>query len=276
MHRYSWNLEALGDRAARRVAEEPFTAEDIDMSLRSYHEGYGFRYLDIALSSCEAATDFLSYKHQQQRWARGVCQAGLNNATKLLGAEQSVLSCGVEMSAIVYNLMPVLILGIGLCSSLYVLMHGDRSLAWKVAAWSMGILLAVGPTSLSVYYSAQKYNRSMNVRQFLQLLRGQLLTVGLAWAIFFGVWEVLVQSKRKFVVTPKGRNKSTVRNNKKTWYILCWRRRRVRSFHLCVFRNSGSFVLADYPEVILFFGLLAIGGFGSFQQSYRDLRRKQD
>ena len=29
--------------------EEQFTAEDIDMSLRSYHEGYGFRYLDIAL-----------------------------------------------------------------------------------------------------------------------------------------------------------------------------------------------------------------------------------
>ena len=116
----------------------------------------------------------------------------------------------------------------------------------------------------------------MNVRQFLQLLRGQLLTVGLAWAIFFGVWEVLVQSKKEFVVTPKGRNKSTVRNNKKTWYMHAGA---VVAFEVFTFAYFGTLVLsvlADYPEVILFFGLLAIGGFGSFQQSYRDLRRKQD
>ncbi|MGB8193394.1 MAG: glycosyltransferase family 2 protein, partial [Chitinophagaceae bacterium] len=51
--------------------ETPFTAEDIDLSFRSYHRGYQFSYIDQHLSTCEATSSFIAFKHQQQRWSRG-------------------------------------------------------------------------------------------------------------------------------------------------------------------------------------------------------------
>jgi cellulose synthase/poly-beta-1,6-N-acetylglucosamine synthase-like glycosyltransferase len=258
-----WNRKAIEQAGGWR--EKPFTAEDIDLSFRSYHLGYQFAYTDEALSSCEATPNFIAFKRQQQRWARGVFQAGVHNLSGVLTAPQRLKSKVLEVSTILYNLLPLLLLLFSVSTSLYVAFGFSRTPLWIAGVWAAGLLLIAGPVSLSVSYAVKKYHR-LSLNDSLKLLTGSLLGIMLAWPILSGIWEVITRSGKEFVVTPKGNNVFAGARKKKKSIIP------VLLPELIVGLYFGTFLFlfaGSHPEVIVLFSILSISGFAAFITSVK-------
>jgi cellulose synthase/poly-beta-1,6-N-acetylglucosamine synthase-like glycosyltransferase len=246
--------------------EEPFTAEDIDISFRSYHLGYSFSFLDRDLSTCEASPDFMAFKKQQQRWARGVFQAGVDNLSGVFTAAQSLRSKILEISTVFFNLLPLVLLLSGVAASIYIITGQERTLTWKAVEWITGLGILFGPTSLGIGYAVKKYH-SMHFREMLKLLQSSFLGISLAWPMLFGIWEVITRSRKEFVVTPKGTNAFDKIKNRKpsqSQLIVLLELSQFLYFILLI-----VFYGAAYPESIALFSILGISGLASFLTSLR-------
>ncbi len=228
--------------------EEPFTAEDIDLSFRAYNKGYRFRYLDEDLSGCEATPNYISFRKQQQRWARGVFQAGIDNIAGILPAPQPVRSKLMEISTVLYNFFPLVMFLLAVSSSVYLLAGLERTNTWKTIQWISGIAILLGPVPLGMFFAVRKYNR-LSSREYGNLLTGILLGMNLVWSIIPGIWEVISQSKKEFVVTPKGLNAVAVKkrsfSRKSLWIGL------PELLSVCYFGGIVVTYGKQYPESVL-------------------------
>jgi len=224
--------------------EEPFTAEDIDMSFRSYSQGYGYIFIDEALSSCEATPNFIAFKHQQQRWSRGVWQAGTDNLRGVLRARQSLQSKFLEISNLLINMLPVIILLSVISLAIEFLIGTSFSKSVEYMQIAFIVLLLFGPTAISIYYAVQKHCPDFNRSKRIKFIQANFLAVGLGFAIIYGVLEAMIKSKKEFVVTPKGNNKASFKNSRKKWL-------------------SSSYLITILEAISsLFFGYMAIHLFG--------------
>jgi len=240
--------------------EEPFTAEDIDISFRSYHKGYSFEFLDRDLSSCEASPNFVAFKRQQQRWARGVFQAGVDNLSRVFTAPQPLRSKVLEVSTVFFNLLPLVVLLSGLMASIFVLTGQERTLPWEIAVWTTGLGILIGPLPMSIAFSVKKYH-ALRFREMWQLIQGTFLGIALAWPMLFGIWEVISRSRKEFVVTPKGMNAVVKVRKKRDQSQL------IIGLELFLFLYFGLMIArygSGYPESIVLFSLLAVSGLASF------------
>jgi cellulose synthase/poly-beta-1,6-N-acetylglucosamine synthase-like glycosyltransferase len=245
--------------------EEPFTAEDIDISMRSFHKGYQFKYSDEALSECEATASYPAFKKQQQRWARGVFQAGVDNLGNIIHARQPFSSKIVELSTFLYNIFPVILMVYGVVSAVYVLSNPAQNPIFSYRLWLTGLLLLVGPASLGVAYSISRYNRKLGIGDWAKLVGSSLLGMALVWPMVLGIWEVLSRSRKGFVVTPKGLNtkvKPVGRIISQTTLIVALEFLTMVFFLFVLIIRSQS-----NPEIIIFFSLLSLSGLLSFATS---------
>lgn len=253
--------------------EEPFTAEDVDLSYKSYHLGYGFRYVDSTLSSCEATPNYIAFKHQQQRWARGVFQAAVDNAKGILTARQSLKSKIFEVTAILYNLSPFLLLIFGVLSSIYILGNGARDSYWMSIQLIMTFLILAGPTSVGVNYAVKKYSNRFGFKERGKVLASLLLSTGIAIASFLGILEVFRKSKKEFVVTPKGENTATINNSAKKWLQTS---KKVMYLEVLFSLSFGLvlFVSAlNYPESAFLFLIFVSSSVYSVYTSFKSLEK---
>lgn len=200
--------------------EKPFTAEDIDLSFKAYERGYNLIYLDTALSTCEATPDYLALKSQQQRWARGVIQAGIHNGPKIFRAKQSWTSRLQEISTGLFNLIPILLLVLSFTISGFILFGYDLTKNLELAFFLLTVMIFVGPISMGIILAVIKYNKRINFQKFFYLSWAACLGVGISWSMILGIWEVFTKSKREFVVTPKGDNFKTLANKWKSDKVL--------------------------------------------------------
>lgn len=258
-----WSRKVIEETGGWR--EKPFTAEDIDLSFRSYHRGYQFGYTDEALSSCEATPNFIAFKRQQQRWARGVFQAGVHNLSGVFNAPQRLKSKILEVSTILYNLLPLILLLFSISASLYVALGFYRTPLWTAGIWIGGLILIAGPVSLSVSYAVKKYHR-LSLSDSFKLLIGSLLGIMLAWPILSGIWEVITQSGKEFVVTPKGNNVFAGTQKKKKSAMPVMLPELLTGLYFGVFLLLFS---RSHPEVIVLFSVLSLSGFTAFITSVK-------
>jgi cellulose synthase/poly-beta-1,6-N-acetylglucosamine synthase-like glycosyltransferase len=263
-----WKRKVIDEIGGWR--EKPFTAEDIDLTFRSYAAGYQFIYLDEQLSSCEATPNFIAFKKQQQRWSRGVIQAGIHNMGNIIRAKQPLKSKILEISTSLYNMSPILFLLFGVLSSLYVFMNGERNTIWFTITNNVPFI-CIGPAALGIAYAVRKYNPVITFSQRCKSILSSFLIIGLAWSIFFGLWEILTRSNKGFVVTPKGNNKSKLAGKK-----------RITQSDLQVILEGITFVyfgyailysIHHYIEALPLFILLWSGSGVSFFTSLNALRK---
>lgn len=186
--------------------EKPFTAEDIDLSFKAYNSGYKMIFVDESLSNCEATPDYMALKRQQQRWARGVIQAGLHNGKKIFSANQSLKSKLQEIGTGLFNFVPILLLLLTFNISIFILFDFNLNKRLELSFLLFTLLIAFGPLSLGIILAVNRYNTPLNFSKIFQLFWAACLGVGISWSMIFGLWEVITKSKREFVVTPKGNN----------------------------------------------------------------------
>ena len=255
--------------------EEPFTAEDLDLSYRATNAGYTIRYVHAALSSCEATETFVALKNQQRRWARGIFQACLDNAPGASKAPHGPSALLLDASVLALQISLPLVLLLQAWVACNVLVGVPAGGSWLVAQIVLSALLLLPPVGVQLFASQCLLHDNW-AQRLGWLVRAVPLSYGLSVSVWLGFLDVVARSKQEFVRTPKQGGQGLISGTKSVWlrtgYLGAGLETLLAALGLAATAmaiHSGN--VASLVPV----GSLAVGGAGAAAASFRELRAKR-
>lgn len=188
-------LEQLGG-----WCEEPFTAEDVDMSYRTAAANWKIMYEPSALADVEAIENLLPFRRQQRRWARAVGRAAFDAMRRGGLGRRSFFASIIEWTALLPHATLPLTLVATLLMAILVLNSQSPSFAIEVLFF---LLVSLPPSTLALVVAV----RTFHPTEWFQIVR-QLAFSGPVAAMtmtsfLFGLFDLAYEKRPKWNVTPK-------------------------------------------------------------------------
>lgn len=267
-----WRKRSIDDIGGWQ--ETPFTSEDIDITYRAHRAGWFIAFRDETLATSELPDTYLVYRGQQRRWARGTFRAFLDHWRQAFGAQRTLRMKALELSLILMQFTPPLLVLLALLSGLYVGLGLPRSGLWLAAQIALSASLLCSPTMLELILSQKLAYRDWPQR-WLMLVRALPLAIGLSVSLIAGFWDTLTRSEAEFLKTAKQGDISVIRASQQRWLrsaIRITSSEIILGLIILVFLALS--VARSYPEAWLPLGILASGYLTAGLVSAREIRQK--
>jgi cellulose synthase/poly-beta-1,6-N-acetylglucosamine synthase-like glycosyltransferase len=212
-----WRSDAI--RALGGWREEPFTAEDLDLSYRAGIRGWKVMYQPERLASTTAVEELLAFRMQQRRWARSMLRAGWDNFPDMIRTPWSWGARLFEWSILMTHSAGPVLLAAVLASSVAVFTGVARSEAWIAAQLVLTASLVASPLMATMALTQRSYHPDWRRRVWL-LACALPESVGLTTSFVFGLADILGLNPGEFITTPKGGQVGVVQGNRYRWLTM--------------------------------------------------------
>lgn len=193
---------------------KPFTAEDVDMGLRSGNAGWKIAYEPDVLADDDAVEDILAFRTQQRRWAQAVLQAGVSAIRTLPQSWQRPWATLVDWTSFAPHALIPLTPLVTLCLAAWVLCGVPPA---PGVFWTFSALMAISPATLAIVLAQRSFHRDdWRARVRLLVRAGPYLTAAMS-SFLLGFVDFLRPDKLEFVATPKAGQTGVIGGRKKTW-----------------------------------------------------------
>jgi cellulose synthase/poly-beta-1,6-N-acetylglucosamine synthase-like glycosyltransferase len=261
-------IEAIGG-----WREEPFTAEDLDLSYRAGARGWNVAYQPEVVAATSAIEDVLAFRTQQRRWARTMLQAGADNFQAVCKARRPLSAKLFELTVgLAHGSGPALLLAIVM--SMIALAAGiERTPAWIATQWALTASLLLSPVMVTLILAQRSYHPADWGARAARLFRALPEFIGLTTAFVFGLGDFLRAGRAEFVVTPKGGEVGVVGGSRRHWLS---KHTLPAAFEVMVGTAASlaaAFALVRYPEAALPQALLGSSMLISFARTVGAMAR---
>ena len=216
---YYLGSSALWKRAAidqlDGFAEQPFTAEDVDLSFRAAAAGWRIACLPATLSEDDALVDVLTFRAQQRRWARAVGRAVFDAAPGILARRTSLRAALLERTAWLPHASIPLFLGATLALAIAMLLGPSGPAIWS--AWVLTLCYLASPGLLALVLAVRTYRPDVWQKRVLLLLRAGPVAAATMTSFVFGLIDLLSAARAEFVVTSKRGERPILRGSTRSW-----------------------------------------------------------
>jgi cellulose synthase/poly-beta-1,6-N-acetylglucosamine synthase-like glycosyltransferase len=205
-------VEALGG-----WREAPFTDDGIDLSFRAQLAGWSVVFVNDALSEADLPANYIAFKNQQRRWARGAFRLFLDYWRSAFKPPQGLGPRFLELSSLHLVLSTPAFLVAGLLTSAYVVAGFPRTTSWIVAEAGVAAALLVFPAAQEAMLSQRLLYDDWR-RRCVRLLVSLPLALAASLSILAGFRDTLRRREPEFVRTPKLGAEGVIRSSGRLWH----------------------------------------------------------
>ncbi len=195
---------------------KPFTAEDVDMGLRTGIAGWKIAYEPEALADDDAVEDILAFRAQQRRWAQAVLQAGLASVRSLPRSLRRPWSTLMDLTSLAPHALILLTPLLATCLAFWVLLKAPPAPA---LFWAFSAMMAVSPATLALALAQRTLHPHDWLARVGLLLRAGPYAAATMSSFLFGFGDFLRPDRLEFVATPKAGRTGVIGGLRKTWLL---------------------------------------------------------
>jgi cellulose synthase/poly-beta-1,6-N-acetylglucosamine synthase-like glycosyltransferase len=252
--------------------EEPFTAEDLDLSLRLGTRGWRVLYQPELLGVTIAVEDVLAFRAQQRRWARSQMQTARDNWGGVIKARWGVMAKLFDLTLAFTHGIGIILLFAAMASAFAIAFGVERTSVWVTTQLVLCLCVIASPLTTTLLMAQRSFHADWPKRAML-LARALPAAMAMTTSDLFGVADYLRRVGAEFVVTPKGGQVGVVKGSKHRWLS-------AHVWPLAFEAVIGSAItlasiaaLFHYPESFLPLALVGGGMLISFAQALRAIQR---
>jgi cellulose synthase/poly-beta-1,6-N-acetylglucosamine synthase-like glycosyltransferase len=252
--------------------EEPFTAEDLDLSARIGGRGWRVLYQPEVLGDTIAVEDVLAFRAQQRRWARAMMQVARDNWGGSAKVRWGVLPRTLDLTLGLTHGVGLVLLLAALSSAIAVASGIERNNAWVITQVALTLGVLASPLTTIFPLVQRSFYADWRERSLL-LARALPDAMAMTTSQIFGALDFLRSATAEFVVTPKGGQVGVVKGGKKKWLSAHFWPLAFEAVLGTALTLASVIALFYYPESFLPLSLLGGGMLLSFLRTWRAVRR---
>lgn len=252
--------------------EEPFTAEDLDLSMRIGSRGWRVLYQPEVLGDTVAVEEILAFRAQQRRWARSMMQAARDNWGGAAKTRWGFMPRALDLTIGLTHGIGVILLLALLSSAVAVASGVERSGAWVTVQLALTLGILASPLT-TVFPLVQRSFYSDWRERSLLLARALPEAMAMTTSQLFGALDYLRAGTAEFIVTPKGGQIGVAKGGRKKWLSAHFRPLAFEAVLGTALTLASVVALFYYPESFLPLALVGGGMLLSFMRALRAVRR---